>query len=162
MTDIAYTFIDTPLGEILLAAQGERLTLLSFQCGDRSRAPEPDWVRDAKPHRETIRQLRAYFAGRLDRFDLDLAPEGTRFQKSVWRALETIPYGVTTTYGELARRIRRPTASRAVGAANGANPLPIVLPCHRVIGSSGKLVGYGGGLDLKRHLLRLEGSLAAA
>ncbi len=106
--------------------------------------------------RETERQLRLYFAGELRRFDLPLDIVGTEFQKRVWRMLETIPYGETRSYREVAEAINARNAVRAVGAANGSNPLPIVIPCHRVIGSSGKLVGYGGGLPLKKRLLELE------
>jgi len=105
---------------------------------------------------KTIEQLREYFAGERTTFDLPLRTGGTPFQRKVWEALAEIPYGETWTYAELARRIGSPTAVRAVGAANGQNPLPIVLPCHRVIGSNGKLVGYGGGMDRKRFLLELE------
>ena len=105
---------------------------------------------------ETIRQLRAYFAGELENFDLPLAPQGTPFQLSVWNRLCEIPYGETISYGELARRLGNPNASRAVGLANGSNPIPIVIPCHRVIGSNGKLTGYGGGLPIKEKLLALE------
>lgn len=161
MTRTSYTYIDSPLGEILVAAQGSGLSLISFQRGSRARRHEDDWVQESRPFRQVAAQLGAYFAGRLDRFDLELSPEGTPFQKRVWKQLAKIPYGETISYGQLARRIRQPTASRAVGAANGANPLPIVLPCHRVIGSSGKLVGYGGGLSIKRQLLRLEGAATA-
>jgi len=123
---------------------------------------EPAGPRDGQHAllRETERQLRAYFAGRLRAFDLPLEPLGTDFQQRVWHELLDIPYGETRSYGEIARRIGAPAAVRAVGAANGANPLPIVVPCHRVIGAGGKLVGYGGGLPLKRRLLALEqGSL---
>jgi methylated-DNA-[protein]-cysteine S-methyltransferase len=105
---------------------------------------------------ETARQLEAYFAGRLRRFDLTLDMQGTDFQKRVWRELEGIPYGETRSYGQIAQAIRAPKALRAVGAANGANPIPIVVPCHRVIGASGKLVGYGGGLEMKKRLLAIE------
>jgi methylated-DNA-[protein]-cysteine S-methyltransferase len=116
---------------------------------------------DAAPlARETTRQLEAYFAARLRRFDLPLDLQGTDFQKRVWRQLEHIPYGETRSYLQIADAIGSPKAVRAVGAANGANPIPIVIPCHRVIGSSGKLVGYGGGLPLKKRLLSLEGALA--
>lgn len=103
-----------------------------------------------------MRQLSAYFAGKAEAFDLPLAPEGTAFQLNVWRQLGEIPYGETISYGELARRIGNPNACRAVGLANGTNPIPIVIPCHRVIGSNGKLTGYGGGLDIKEKLLALE------
>ena len=106
--------------------------------------------------KETIRQLRAYFSGKLEQFDLPLAPEGTPFQLEVWRRLCEIPYGETISYGELARRIGNPNASRAVGLANGSNPIAIIIPCHRVIGSNGKLTGYGGGLPIKEKLLALE------
>jgi len=105
---------------------------------------------------ETIAQLRAYFAGRLRAFDVPLAPGGTPFQAAVWQALLTIPYGATRSYSEIAATVGRPDAVRAVGTANGANPIPIIIPCHRVIGSNGKLVGFGGGLDMKRQLLDLE------
>ncbi len=101
-------------------------------------------------------QLRAYFAGELREFDLPLAPRGTEFQRQVWAAVSTIPYGATAAYSEIAAAIRRPSASRAVGAANGRNPLPVIVPCHRVIGAAGALTGYGGGLDRKRSLLDLE------
>jgi methylated-DNA-[protein]-cysteine S-methyltransferase len=106
--------------------------------------------------RETVRQLKAYFSRKLTRFNLPLSPDGTPFQLTVWRELERIPYGELISYGELARRIGKPKASRAVGAANGANPIPIVVPCHRVIGSNGTLTGYGGGLPIKEKLLALE------
>jgi methylated-DNA-[protein]-cysteine S-methyltransferase len=109
---------------------------------------------------EAVRQLRAYFAGQLRRFDLPLDMRGTDFQLRVWRELERIPYGETRSYLQIAEAIGAPRAVRAVGAANGANPVPIVVPCHRVIGASGKLVGYGGGLPLKKRLLQLEGALA--
>jgi O-6-methylguanine DNA methyltransferase len=109
---------------------------------------------------EAVRQLRAYFAGQLRRFDLPLDMQGTEFQLRVWRELERIPYGETRSYQQIAEAIGAPRAVRAVGAANGANPIPIVVPCHRVIGASGKLVGYGGGLPLKKRLLQLEGALA--
>jgi methylated-DNA-[protein]-cysteine S-methyltransferase len=106
--------------------------------------------------REALRQLAEYFAGDRQDFDLPLAPEGTAFQRTVWRALAEIPYGETRSYGQIAHAIGKPAAVRAVGAANGSNPLAIIVPCHRVIGSSGRLVGYGGGLPMKRMLLDLE------
>lgn len=119
--------------------------------------PPPCPVDDDHPLvRECLRQLKAYFAGQLFDFDLPLDMHGTEFQRQVWHALRDIPYGETTSYGTLARRIGRPAAVRAVGAANGQNPIAIVVPCHRVIGSSGKLVGYGGGLPMKQMLLHLE------
>ena len=112
--------------------------------------------RDEQRCEDVVRQLEEYFLGKRRDFDLGLAPRGTAFQLAVWRELQRIPYGATISYAELARRIRRPAAVRAVGAANGANPIPIVIPCHRVIGSDGTLTGYGGGLDKKRALLALE------
>jgi methylated-DNA-[protein]-cysteine S-methyltransferase len=151
-----YSYVPSPLGPILIAGDRSGLRLINFQQGKKKRRPEADWVEDSRPWRETIRQLEAYFAGTLRAFTLDLAPEGTSFQQAVWRALQDIPYGETTSYGALAKGLGKPQASRAVGAANGSNPLPIVIPCHRVIGSSGKLVGYGGGLDIKEALLAFE------
>jgi methylated-DNA-[protein]-cysteine S-methyltransferase len=122
------------------------------------RAP-PDWQENPRSLREAARQLEEYFAGQRRDFELDLAPEGTPFQRRVWQALETIPYGETWSYGELARTIGKPSASRAVGAANGRNPISIFIPCHRVIGADGSLTGYGWGTDIKARLLALEGAL---
>jgi methylated-DNA-[protein]-cysteine S-methyltransferase len=143
--------ISTPIGPVGLEADGDALTQITFHV----RGPA-----GARPARgiltETARQLDAYFAKRLREFDLKLDPRGTPFQVDVWRMLQKIPYGDTWSYADLARRIGRPDAVRAVGAANGRNPLPIVVPCHRVIGSDGKLVGFGGGLPTKRWLLDLE------
>lgn len=152
-----YTYLDTPLGRLLVAGDDAGLHLISFDT-QQSR-PEPDWVEDADALAEAAKQLDAYFAGRLEEFDLELAPEGTPFQREVWRELERIPYGTTISYGELAERIGKPNAVRAVGTANGANPLPVVIPCHRVIGADGSLTGYGGGLEKKEALLSLEGAL---
>jgi methylated-DNA-[protein]-cysteine S-methyltransferase len=151
-----YTYLDSPVGRLLLAGDEAGLRLIRFPSERSEAEPGPGWRRDDAGLTETVRQLRAYFAGTLKDFDLPLAPQGTAFQRSVWRALRRIPYGETASYGEVARAIGRPTASRAVGAANGANPLPIVIPCHRVIGSTGKLTGFGGGLDTKAALLALE------
>ncbi|MFF4910427.1 methylated-DNA--[protein]-cysteine S-methyltransferase [Streptomyces sp. NPDC001260] len=155
-----YTTIDSPLGELLLGGEGTALTSVSLpgqRNAPRVRAPRP---RDGSPLGEAARQLGAYFAGRLTRFDLDLAPEGTDFQLRVWRALDDIPYGRTTTYGELAARLDVPRAEiRAVGAAIGANPLLVVRPCHRVIGADGSMRGYAGGVENKVRLLTHEGAL---
>ena len=151
-----YTEIESPLGPLLLAADEAGLRQILFVNGRHPGAPEPSWQEDSAPLNETIRQLQAYFAGDLENFDLQLAPEGTPFQLEVWRRLCDIPYGKTISYGELAGRIGNPKASRAVGLANGSNPIPIVIPCHRVIGSNGKLTGYGGGLPIKEKLLALE------
>jgi len=157
MEPIRYTFMESPVGRLLLGSDGERVRFISFSGKDRERTPEPEWREDRKPFAEATRQLRAYFAGERHDFDFAYRPSGTPFQLRVWRELVKIPYGETTSYGELARRIGNPNASRAVGLANGSNPIPIVIPCHRVIGSNGKLTGYGGGLDIKEKLLELEG-----
>jgi methylated-DNA-[protein]-cysteine S-methyltransferase len=148
--------VASPLGPLLLAADAQGLRRIEFFGGKRA-PPAPASGSAFDPVlEETIRQLAAYFAGRLEIFDLPLAPEGTRFQRNVWRHLGEIPYGQTISYGELACRIGNPRASRAVGLANGSNPIVIVIPCHRVIGSNGKLTGYGGGLPIKEKLLALE------
>lgn len=151
---LCYMEIDSPIGPLLLVGDETGLRRLEFVKG-RTR-PDPAWREDAAPLQDAIRQLRAYFAGKLEKFDIPLAPEGTPFQRQVWKRLCEIPYGETISYGELARRIGNPKASRAVGLANGSNPIAIVIPCHRVIGSNGKLTGYGGGLPLKEKLLALE------
>jgi methylated-DNA-[protein]-cysteine S-methyltransferase len=148
--------IATPVGRLRLAGDGRGLRSISFQNRFRPGAAADNTLLGEEPFRETIAQLAAYFAGALRRFDLPLAPEGTPFQREVWSALTAIPYGETVSYGELARRLGRPAASRAVGAANGQNPIPIVIPCHRVIGADGSLTGFGGGLAIKRRLLDLE------
>jgi methylated-DNA-[protein]-cysteine S-methyltransferase len=151
-----FTQIESPLGPLLLAADEAGLREIRFVNGRHPTQPDPSWKEDRAPLSETIRQLQAYFAGELENFDLQLAPEGTPFQLGVWLRLCDIPYGETISYGELAGRIGNPKASRAVGLANGSNPIPIVIPCHRVIGSNGKLTGYGGGLPIKEKLLALE------
>ena len=150
------TTIESPIGPLLLVADDRGLRRIEFVNGRRSGQPDPQWNDNPEPLAETVRQLRAYFAGKLEAFDLPLAPAGTPFQLTVWKRLCEIPYGETISYGELARRIGNPNASRAVGLANGSNPIPIVIPCHRVIGSNGKLTGYGGGLPIKEKLLALE------
>ena len=151
-----YCEISTPLCRLLLVGGEQGLRSISFQTANRSEKPAEVWRRTEEPFRDVILQLDAYFAGRLRRFELPLAPEGTQFQRQVWSALTTIPYGETLSYGELARRVGRPNACRAVGAANGRNPIPIIIPCHRVIGADGSLTGFGGGLPIKRRLLQLE------
>ena len=159
---VSYTRIDSPVGRLLLAAADDGLRVLSFLDGreDKAIAPDPAW-REVAPDgfttlRETVRQLRAYWSRERRDFDLPLKPEGTPFQLAVWKQLCAIPYGTTISYGELARRVGNPKGSRAVGLANGSNPIAIVIPCHRVIGSNGKLTGYGGGLPIKEKLLELE------
>lgn len=155
-SETLYTTIDSPVGPLLLAADDAGLRRIHFQAGPHPLTPPPEWrCVDVLPG-DAARQLRAYFAGDLRQFDLPLVPEGTTFQLEVWAALEEIPYGQTISYATLAQRIGRPSSTRAVGAANGQNPLPIVIPCHRVIGSTGALTGYGGGLRAKEILLSLE------
>ena len=151
-----YTECDSPVGRLRLAGDGHALTLLDLPSGRSMRQPDPAWQRDAAPFAEALRQLRAYFAGDLHTFSLALAPAGTPFQRRVWDALLEIPYGATASYRDIAIAIGKPSAVRAVGLANGRNPIPIIIPCHRVIGSDGSLTGYGGGLDVKRFLLELE------
>jgi len=153
---LSYALVDSPVGELLLAGDDTGLKLINFQTGRHRVRPRSVWTMDRRPFEEAVRQLRAYFEGDLKTFDLELVPDGTSFQLGVWRALREVPYGETISYGELARRIGNPHASRAVGAANGRNPLPIVVPCHRVVGGDGSLTGYGGGLHIKRALLDLE------
>lgn len=158
MSALFYTRIDdSPVGPLLLAGTAEALHVLSFGVGSRPRQIDADWQPDTKGVLSGIRrELDAYFAGRLKAFTVGLAFNGTPFQNSVWQALTRIPYGHTISYRELATRIGNPKAVRAVGLANGANPIAIVVPCHRVIGSNGSLTGFGGGLPTKRALLELE------
>ena len=154
-----YMWMDSPVGAILIAGDDSGVQQIEFRHGRWASGPDPDWTEGGRSLLPAARQLEAYFAGKLMQFDLRLTPRGTAFQMIVWEALQQIPYGETISYGELARRIGKPSASRAVGAANGQNPISIVVPCHRVIGSTGSLTGYGGGLDIKRALLALERSL---
>ncbi|HEX5980442.1 MAG TPA: methylated-DNA--[protein]-cysteine S-methyltransferase [Thermoleophilaceae bacterium] len=146
-----YDTVDSPIGELLLAGDGEALSAVQMNG-----TPGPGWRRDRAALRGPSEQLLAYFAGALREFDLPLAPRGTPFQHEVWSALREIPFGSTISYAELAAAVGRPHAARAVGAANGSNPIAVVIPCHRVIGASGALTGYGGGLGRKRLLLDLE------
>ncbi len=151
-----YCYMNSPIGELLLAGDADALTMIGFPKGSMRRDPEPDWIFNEKPFAEAMRQLEEYFDGERRDFDLPLRLDGTEFQMLVLDELQKIPYGETTSYGDIAKRIGRPKASRAVGAANGRNPIPIVVPCHRVIGSHGELTGFGGGIDTKEALLRLE------
>jgi methylated-DNA-[protein]-cysteine S-methyltransferase len=151
-----YCYLDTPIGDLLLAGDDGALCLVGFPEGSMRRDPEADWIYNEKPFAVARQQLTEYFAGERREFDLPLKLNGTEFQMSVLRALQQIPYGETTSYADIAERIGRPKAVRAVGAANGRNPIPIIVPCHRVIGSHGDLTGFGGGLDTKEALLRLE------
>ena len=151
-----YCYFDTPIGELLLAGEGDGLSMIGFPKGSMRRDPEPEWIYNEEPLENARTQLTEYFSGQRKDFDLPLKLDGTEFQVSVLEALLKIPYGETTSYGAVAKQIGRPKAVRAVGAANGRNPIPIIVPCHRVIGSSGDLTGFGGGLDTKEALLRLE------
>jgi methylated-DNA-[protein]-cysteine S-methyltransferase len=151
-----FSVFESPVGPLLLSGDDEALTGLRFADG----APPPKtWLRDDARFREEHRQLEEYFAGRRTVFELALRLEGSPFERRVWEALTSIPCGTTTTYGELAARLGAPHAARAVGAANGRNPVALVVPCHRVIGARGRLTGYGGGLHRKRALLAHEGAL---
>jgi len=153
-TALYVAVLPSPIGALTLVAELEAVKTIWFP-GSPDQV-DPAWSEGSALLRETARQLEQYFAGRRQTFDLPLDPDGTPFQREVWAELTRIPYGTTTSYAELARRIGRPSAVRAVGAANGANPIPIVIPCHRVIGRDGALTGFGGGLDRKRFLLELE------
>jgi methylated-DNA-[protein]-cysteine S-methyltransferase len=150
-----FTHFPSPVGPLLLMSNGKALTGLHTQSDKHRPVMKGDWVEDASvaPLPEVARQLHAYFDGELAKFDLPLAPQGTEFQMQVWKELRNIPFGKTISYAELARRIGRPTASRAVGHANARNPISIVVPCHRVIGADNSLTGYAGGLDRKQALL---------
>ena len=152
------TTFESPVGLLLLMSDGTSLTGLHTDNDKHRPATQPDWIRDeaVAPFAEVKAQLRAYFDGGLTEFDLPLAPQGTAFQMKVWRELCNIPFGETISYAELARRIGRPTASRAVGHSNARNPISIIVPCHRVIGADKSLTGYAGGLDRKRALLEHE------
>lgn len=151
-----YCYFDTPIGELLLAGEANALSMIGFPKGVMRRDPEPDWIYNEEPFADVREQLAEYFSGERKHFDLRLTIAGTEFQLSVLEALQEIPYGETRSYGAIAKQIGRPKAVRAVGAANGRNPIPIVVPCHRVIGHTGDLTGFGGGLDTKEALLRLE------
>ncbi len=152
-----YGYVDSPVGRLLVVGDEEAVRRIEFPHDGKPGCPEPGWRESIDgPIEKAARQLNEYFCGRRTEFDLPLAPEGTAFQRTVWRHLQDIPYGETISYGELAKRVGNPKASRAVGAANGCNPLPIVIPCHRVIGANGKLTGFGGGLPTKQLLLSLE------
>lgn len=151
-----YTTLHSPIGELLLAGDGRSLHHLSMQSGRRPLALDPAWVRDDDAFGVVAGQLDEYFAGARRSFDVPVVPHGNPFERSVWRALLEIPYGETTTYGAVAREIGHPDAARAVGLANGRNPIAVIIPCHRVIGADGTLTGYGGGLERKRLLLDLE------
>jgi methylated-DNA-[protein]-cysteine S-methyltransferase len=156
MSDANYAIVETPIGALGVRADSAGLRAIEFLeprgGGPRARRPADAPLRDA------VDQIRAYFAGTLQEFRLPLAPAGSRFQQAVWRSMCEVPYGATISYAQLARRLGRPGAARAIGAASARNPLPIAIPCHRVIGSDGRLTGYAGGIEAKRRLLALERS----
>ncbi len=156
-----YAFLeDTPVGRLLVAGDDSGLKHVSFSTAHFSSTevkPQDDWEMSERRLKEPLRQLKAYFGGKLKKFDVALSAEGTDFQRSVWKALCNVPFGSTASYGDIAKSVGNAAASRAVGMANGRNPIAIIVPCHRIIGSRGKLIGYGGGLDHKQTLLRLEG-----
>jgi methylated-DNA-[protein]-cysteine S-methyltransferase len=155
---IYFTVYESPIQSLRLVSDGRSLTGLYMMSEKHLFASQSDWVEDDSValFAEAKEQLSAYFAGTLTEFDLPLQMQGTPFQQSVWEALKTIPYGTTMSYGELAQQLGQPKASRAVGLANGRNPVSIVVPCHRVIGANGKLTGYGGGVERKQWLLNHE------
>lgn len=158
---VFYRMEASPVGELLLTSDGVAVTGVYMEGGKGSPRPQPHWIPDEDRLAPAAEQLAEYFAGARVSFDVRLAPRGTAFQRRVWEALRAIPYGETISYAELAHRIGQPKAMRAVGAANGRNPIGIVVPCHRVIGADGSLTGYGGGLDRKRALLDLEARVAS-
>lgn len=153
---IYFTEFASPIGKLRLTGTGAALTGVFMESERHTSAQSRDAVRDAAPLREARQQLDEYFGGERREFSLVLDADGTEFQRSVWRALRGIPYGATASYGDIAKRIRNPKAVRAVGLANGRNPISIIIPCHRVIGADGSLTGYGGGIERKRFLRALE------
>jgi methylated-DNA-[protein]-cysteine S-methyltransferase len=154
-----YCYLDSPIGQLLLTSDGESLTGLYMGTPSKSPQLDSDWAEkpDAGPLPDVARQLQEYFAGKRKVFDLPLKMAGTEFQKRVWRQLTKIPFGETWSYGQLARRLDNPNGSRAVGLANGRNPIAVIVPCHRVIGADGSLTGFGGGIPRKQWLLSHEG-----
>jgi methylated-DNA-[protein]-cysteine S-methyltransferase len=159
---VKYCYIECPLGPLLAVGDEHGLAALYLPSAKKPATVQPDWVQDEAAFDEVRDQLREYFAGERAEFDLPLHPRGSAFQQRVWAALARIPYGQTTSYGKIAATVGAPDAARAVGLANGQNPIPIIVPCHRVIGANGSLVGYGGGLDAKRWLLAHEAQHSGA
>lgn len=160
METMRYRTVDSPIGKLTLAGRGKRLTHLRMV--DQTYEPNrTDWQPDDSAFADVVDQLQQYFAGERTEFELELDLVGTAFQRRVWSALLTIPYGQTRSYGQIAKQLDAPGASRAVGLANGHNPISIIVPCHRVIGANGSLTGYGGGLSRKRALLDLEKQMAS-
>ena len=153
---VQYSYLDSPIGPLLLTGSKHGLAGLHFSTGKMARGADESWERYDEAFRRPRKQLKEYFAGQRKTFELDLLPHGTEFQLTVLEELQRIPYGETCSYSDIAERIGRPKAVRAVGTANGRNPIAIIIPCHRVIGSNGSLTGFGGGLESKRYLLNLE------
>lgn len=151
-----YSYYSSPVGPLLLTAEKTVLCGLHFSTGNKAKGADASWERYDEPFRRVKKQLGEYFAGTRKTFELELDPPGTEFQRSVLAALQEIPYGETRSYMDIAERIGNPKAVRAVGGANGNNPIAVIIPCHRVIGKNGSLTGFGGGLEVKRQLLRLE------
>lgn len=154
-----YCFMDSPIGKLFLAGDQEGLKHLNFPREKKPVRPQPGWMEMPAFFTSVVSELKEYFSGKRQQFSIDIKPEGTAFQLSVWESLQQVPYGKTVSYSELAKQVGNPKASRAVGAANGANPIPIIIPCHRAIGADGDLTGFGGGLDVKQYLLSLEGAI---
>jgi methylated-DNA-[protein]-cysteine S-methyltransferase len=153
---LQYTSMDSPIGELLLLGDEQALHGLYMQDGRKPTRIASDWEQNPEPFADAMEQLAEYFDGRRTEFDMALVMDGNPFERRVWSALREIPYGETVSYGEIARRVERPSAARAVGMANGRNPIAVIVPCHRVIGADGTLTGYGGGLERKQLLLELE------
>lgn len=154
---IYYTHLPSPVGQFLVAGTERAVHRTAFHTEPQDNFMESSWRQDPVPITYAIEQFKAYFDGDLQVFSLSYEMVGTEFQRSVWEALKNIPYGSTTTYGQVARAINNPESQQAVGAANGANPLPVLIPCHRVIGADGSMTGFGGGIAIKQKLLQLEG-----
>ena len=154
---IYYNEVVSPIGRLLLVGHSKVLKRIEFEAGKHVEGPQPGWRKSKRELAEAEVQLSEYFAGERQRFTLNLDPEGTEFQRQTWDLLRRIPYGKTVSYSDIARLMGRPKAVRAVGAANGRNPIPIVVPCHRVIGRDGSLTGFAAGTDVKKKLLELEG-----
>lgn len=153
---IFYDILSSPIGNLLMVANENGLNKILFEDENQLNKIDDTWINDTDRLKEVSNQLKAYFANELTEFDLKLAPEGTAFQKQIWKQLEEIPYGETCSYQDIALTINKPNACRAIGMANSLNPIPIIIPCHRVIGKNGKLTGYAGGLETKAKLLGLE------
>jgi methylated-DNA-[protein]-cysteine S-methyltransferase len=156
-TMLSYDYCDTPLGRMLLVANEKGLCGLHFVGQKYFPQKGKDWIQDEKVLKRAKREVMEYFAGKRKRFDVPLAPEGTAFQRAIWREIAKVPFGETITYSELARRAGFPNCARAAGAATGRNPVGVIVPCHRIVGTNGSLTGYAGGLPKKKALLALEG-----